>query len=78
MTVTIGFLVNPIAGMGGAVGLKGTDGLLAEAIKRGARPEAGNRALVALRKLKGAPLRFLSCSGPMGEDALNVAGITGF
>lgn len=78
MTVTIGFLVNPIAGMGGAVGLKGTDGLLAEAIKRGARPEAGNRALVALRKLKGAPLRFLSCSGPMGEDPLNVAGITGF
>ncbi|HPM61422.1 MAG TPA: ATP-NAD kinase family protein [Methanoregulaceae archaeon] len=78
MTFTIGFLVNPIAGMGGAVGLKGTDGFLSEAIRRGARPEAGNRALVALRRLKAAPLRFLSCSGPMGEDALDAAGITGF
>ncbi|MDD1710120.1 MAG: ATP-NAD kinase family protein [Methanoregulaceae archaeon] len=78
MTFTIGFLVNPIAGMGGAVGLKGTDGLLNEAIRRGARPEAGNRALGTLRKLKNAPFRYLSCSGSMGEDILKAAGITGF
>jgi predicted polyphosphate/ATP-dependent NAD kinase len=76
--LTIGFLVNPIAGMGGAVGLKGTDGLLSEAIRRGAKPEAGKRALAALRPLRGLPLRFLSCSGGMGEDVLRSAGITGF
>ncbi|MCU0628849.1 MAG: ATP-NAD kinase family protein [Methanoregulaceae archaeon] len=76
--LTIGFLVNPIAGMGGAVGLKGTDGLLSEAIRRGAEPEAGQRALAALRPLKELQLRFLSCSGGMGEDALRSAGITGF
>ena len=34
----IGFLINPVAGMGGAVGLKGTDGNVAEARRRGAYP----------------------------------------
>jgi len=32
MTEQIGFLVNPIAGMGGRVGLKGTDGVLKKAV----------------------------------------------
>ena len=34
----IGFLVNPIAGIGGRVGLKGSDGVLSEALKRGGVP----------------------------------------
>ncbi|MEM1600876.1 MAG: ATP-NAD kinase family protein [Sulfolobales archaeon] len=51
--VVIGFLVNPVAGMGGSVGLKGTDGdLYMEAVRRGGKPVAPHRALRFLKKLK--------------------------
>ena len=40
----IGFLVNPIAGLGGRVGLKGTDGVIEEALRLGAVPIAPERA----------------------------------
>jgi predicted polyphosphate/ATP-dependent NAD kinase len=73
----IGFLVNPIAGMGGAVGLKGTDGLAHAAESKGARPLAAERALVCLRLM--APdaenLLFLTASGEMGERVLNDCGL---
>ncbi len=76
--ITVGFLVNPIAGMGGAVGLKGTDGLVEQARIRGAVAHAPGRAKEAMVLLKDAPFRFLTCSGPMGEDILRDAGISGF
>jgi predicted polyphosphate/ATP-dependent NAD kinase len=67
----IGFLINPIAGMGGAVGLKGTDGKLEEATTRGAVPHAKNRAEITLKALKNNQnLMFLTPSGVMGEEAL--------
>ena len=75
---TIGLIVNPIAGMGGAVGLAGTDGQVAEAIRRGAVPRASSRAVEALRPLIGQGIRFLAPAGPMGADALDAAGITGY
>jgi predicted polyphosphate/ATP-dependent NAD kinase len=75
----IGFLINPIAGMGGRVGLKGTDGLAAEAARRGARPVAPGRALQTLRRLRAAldaekAPTWVTCAGPMGEAALREAG----
>ena len=67
----IGFLINPIAGMGGAVGLKGTDGRREEAAIRGAVPQAKNRAQITLNSLNNTQnLIFLTPSGEMGENAL--------
>jgi predicted polyphosphate/ATP-dependent NAD kinase len=75
----IGFVVNPVAGMGGSVGLKGTDGNVTEARRRGAVPHAADRAKAALGRLgKNPGIAFITCSGPMGEDALAAAGITDF
>jgi predicted polyphosphate/ATP-dependent NAD kinase len=68
---TLGFIVNPIAGMGGAVGLKGTDGkdILKKAINLGAEPVAPARAESFLSKLKTTQkdVRLIVGAGLMGE-----------
>jgi len=70
-TKTVGFIVNPVAGMGGAVGLKGTDGkaVLDKAISLGAKPIASQRAETFLAELVSAKgsLRLLVGAGSMGE-----------
>jgi predicted polyphosphate/ATP-dependent NAD kinase len=76
----LGVMVNPVAGMGGAVGLKGTDGaeVLAEARRRGAVPRSPERAVRALQKL--LPLResltIFTCPGAMGEAELRECGFS--
>lgn len=69
---TVGFIVNPVAGMGGAVGLKGTDGaaVLERAIRLGAKPLAPARAGIFLSELRGirGSIRFIVGAGSMGED----------
>ena len=75
MMRSIGFLVNPVAGMGGAVGLAGTDGKVDEAIRRGAVPRAADRALQALSPLRGEEIRWYTSAAPMGRDVLASAGI---
>ncbi len=78
MRLTVGFLLNPIAGMGGAVGLKGTDGQEEEALRRGAVPHAADRAVRALSLLRGDDISWHTCAAPMGEDTLVSAGIDRF
>jgi predicted polyphosphate/ATP-dependent NAD kinase len=69
----IGFLINPIAGMGGPVALKGTDGLAEEAESKGGRARANERARACLCLLSGMKDRilFLTASGSMGRDCLD-------
>lgn len=68
----IGFIVNPIAGMGGKVGLRGTDYVLKEAIARGAQPVAPNRTIAFLECLKrnmtNEIIEILTCPGQMGAE----------
>lgn len=75
----LGFIVNPVAGMGGRVGLKGTDGeaILHEAMRRGARPTARERAAKALARLTASlpQVRVLTVAGPMGEEVAREAKI---
>lgn len=72
----IGFLVNPVAGMGGRVGLKGTDDMAGEALRRGARPVSRVRALQTLQILRSRQFLFFTCSAEMGENILIESGIS--
>jgi predicted polyphosphate/ATP-dependent NAD kinase len=79
-TKTIGFIVNPVAGMGGAVGLKGTDGkaILNQAIVLGAKPIAPQRAETFLSKLieaKGS-LKLIVGAGDMGQNQTENCGFS--
>jgi predicted polyphosphate/ATP-dependent NAD kinase len=74
--VRIGVVVNPIAGMGGRVGLKGTDGKVEEARDRGAEPRAPQRARTALDALAstGADVTLFAYGGLMGAEEARDAG----
>jgi predicted polyphosphate/ATP-dependent NAD kinase len=70
--------VNPIAGMGGRVGLKGSDGIdtLRRARELGAVKTSPQRAIEALKHLKSVQnLMIFTYPGEMGEDEARVAGL---
>ena len=53
MEKRIGFLVNPVAGMGGSVGLKGTDGeIYQKALQLGAKPVTPTRTMEFLSHIR--------------------------
>ncbi|WP_234371121.1 NAD(+)/NADH kinase [Streptomyces sp. XY431] len=71
--------MNPVAGLGGAVALKGSDGtdIQARALALGAVPRAAERAAAALRALRARRPDVLvrTVAGPMGEDSARAAGV---
>ncbi|EHQ35130.1 ATP-NAD kinase family protein [Methanoplanus limicola] len=76
----IGFIINPVAGMGGRVALKGTDGMADRALSLGAEPVSHKRAEAFIKALKThSPGReeteFLTAGGDMGENTLRINGI---
>ncbi|MGV9772211.1 ATP-NAD kinase family protein [Streptosporangium sp. NPDC003464] len=76
--LTVGLIVNPVAGIGGPAGLKGSDGadVQREALARGSRPGAGDRAAQAVRTLlaRRPGTRIRTVAGSMGEDSARAAG----
>ncbi|MFW9801767.1 MAG: ATP-NAD kinase family protein [Candidatus Thorarchaeota archaeon] len=78
MARKIGIIVNPIAGMGGRVGLKGTDGIdtLEKAIEMGAKPISEARtaeAIIELESIKGQ-IEFVACPSDMGGNVTRSCG----
>ena len=74
----IGLIINPISGMGGSVGLKGTDGVLHKALDLGAKPSSNNRAEIYLKELRVIrdKLTIITPPGVMGENTANALGFT--
>lgn len=75
----LGFLINPIAGMGGATGLKGTDGAaLQHAIAKGATPIAPKKAKQALSELLTLKdqLEVVAADGVMGATPARALGFS--
>lgn len=73
--LTLGLIINPLAGIGGSVGLKGSDGevVVKEAFSRGATCKSADRTRLALEVLHpiADTIQIVTCPGEMGEDLLS-------
>ena len=77
------FVVNPLAGIGGPLALKGSDGSIGlEALRKGARLVSPDRARTFAEECKNLQLErdivFITASGLMGETPLRDAGFTSY
>ncbi len=73
----LGLIVNPVAGIGGRVGLKGSDGkeIQQKALELGAVEWAQDRAIQALERVKSVDrLEILTYPAEMGENAARACG----
>ncbi|MBU0704203.1 MAG: ATP-NAD kinase family protein [Chloroflexi bacterium] len=74
----LGLIVNPVAGLGGRVGLKGSDGadVQKRALALGAVPQSLNRAIRALERVNSVNgLEIVTYPGEMGADAVRACGL---
>ncbi len=71
--LSLGLIVNPVAGIGGTVGLKGSDGaeIQKKARELGAKPQSLKRAIRALERAASVDgLEIVTYPGEMGADAV--------
>lgn len=74
----LGLIINPVAGLGGSVGLKGSDGMVEEALARGAVPQSERRTRVALQELLNLKDYITIYTGPgnLGEALVKELGFS--
>ena len=74
MAFKIGLIVNPFAGLGGSVALKGSDNVAKDALVKGAVPQAGKRCATALEALRGLDVELFTYAEDMGENCAQESG----
>ncbi len=79
MKKKVGLIVNPVAGMGGRVALKGSDGreTILKAIELGATPVSGQRTVEALKRLVSTRpgIEVITYPYDMGEEEAKESGL---
>jgi predicted polyphosphate/ATP-dependent NAD kinase len=73
----IGLIVNPVAGIGGKVGLRGSDGeAYTRALELGARPESNEKAKITLQVIKQVEdaVELYTYPADMGGDIVKACG----
>jgi len=72
----LGLIVNPLAGLGGSVALKGSDGVAVLALEKGAVAKAGLRTQNAFSVLQGLKdqIQVVTCPGDMGQSVMQAIG----
>lgn len=76
MQFKLGLIVNPVAGLGGSVALKGSDGVAAKALALGAKPKANLRTKAALEVLvpHQSSITVYTVNDEMGEHTAKALG----
>jgi len=69
----LGLIINPLAGLGGSVALKGSDNMAEQALEMGAVAKAGSRTATALSVVDDLKdqIQVFTCANEMGANVLN-------
>ena len=74
--IKVGLVLNPKAGVGGPVGLKGSDGVYDDAMSLGGVSKVADRVAACLERIAHDGIEWFTVPGEMGGDSLGHLGIT--
>jgi len=74
----LGLIINPLAGLGGSVALKGSDNVAELALSKGAQAKSNQRAKIAFEVFAEYKdqIQVLTCAGDMGENLVRELGFS--